>query len=265
MTKPTKWLRPAKTQISLVIPPIWSESSLSAQWVSKDPVLLHADSEDSDPTGRKPMLIWVFAGRSHFVGFVMRRLICHFNKCHYFSIFYICPHPCISWTPSFFTRSSIPNYFFWYDYEPCDLYLQNRFWYSWKYGNLQFVFISFLSVAFPCVLYLWVKRYRCHVVYNDVTRHSVTRSLMLHRGSYTRGHFIWNLWNEPSASFINFIWNDHECKILFKMEFYRLKSWHYFNRKHYVVTDGITTLRASNQVLCNVWSYDFYDMTLSTE
>ena len=33
-------------------------------------------------------------------------------------------------------------------------------------------------------------------------------------GSYTTGHFIWNLWNEPSASFINFIWNDHECKIL---------------------------------------------------
>ena len=26
---------------------------------------------------------------------------------------------------------------------------------------------------------------------------------------------IWKLWNEPSASFINFIWNDHECKILF--------------------------------------------------
>ena len=27
-----------------------------------------------------------------------------------------------------------------------------------------------------------------------------------------------------------------------------------------VVTDGIMTLRASNQVLCNVWSYDFYDL-----
>ena len=27
--------------------------------------------------------------------------------------------------------------------------------------------------------------------------------------------------------------------------------------------DGIMTLRASNQVLCNVWSYDCYDMTLS--
>ena len=35
------------------------------------------------------------------------------------------------------------------------------------------------------------------------------------RGSYTRDHFIWNLWNEPLASFINFIWSDHECKILF--------------------------------------------------
>ena len=29
--------------------------------------------------------------------------------------------------------------------------------------------------------------------------------------------------------------------------------------------DGIMTLRASNLVLCNVWSYDFYDMTLATE
>ena len=78
----------------------------------------------------------------------------------------------------------------------------------------------------------------------------------INRGSYTSGHFIC-LWNEPLASFINFIWNDHECKILFiiwlfKMGFYRLLSWHYFNRKHNVVTDGVMTLRASNQVLCNV-------------
>ena len=51
----------------------------------------------------------------------------------------------------------------------------------------------------------------------------------------------------------------------FLMGFYRLKRWHYFNKKHNVVTDGIMTLRASNQVLCNVWAYDFYDMTLSTE
>ena len=45
MTKPTKWpLRPAKTQISLGICPVWSESSLCTQWVAKDPVFLHADS-----------------------------------------------------------------------------------------------------------------------------------------------------------------------------------------------------------------------------
>ena len=53
---------PAKTQISLGIRPVWSESSLCAQWVAKDPRLLHADSEDSDQTGRMPRLIWVFAG-----------------------------------------------------------------------------------------------------------------------------------------------------------------------------------------------------------
>ena len=57
-------VRPAKTQISLGIRPVWSESSLCDHWVAKDPSFLHADSED-----------WVFAGHScHFVGFVMRRL-----------------------------------------------------------------------------------------------------------------------------------------------------------------------------------------------
>ena len=45
-------VRPAKTQISLDIRPVWSESSLCAQWVAKDPSFLHADSEDSDQTGR---------------------------------------------------------------------------------------------------------------------------------------------------------------------------------------------------------------------
>ena len=45
-------VRPAKTQISLGIRPVWSESSLSAQWVAKDPRFILADSEDSDQTGR---------------------------------------------------------------------------------------------------------------------------------------------------------------------------------------------------------------------
>ena len=53
MTKPTKMaVHPAKTQISLGIRLVWSESSLCAQWVAKDPRFLHADSEDSDQTGR---------------------------------------------------------------------------------------------------------------------------------------------------------------------------------------------------------------------
>ena len=46
MTKPTKWpVRPGKTQISLGIRPVWSESSLCAQWVAKDPRFLHADAQ----------------------------------------------------------------------------------------------------------------------------------------------------------------------------------------------------------------------------
>ena len=71
-TKPTKWhVCPPKTQNSLGIRPVWSESLLCAQWVAKDPNFLHADSENSDQIGRMPRLIWVFAGRTHFVGFVM--------------------------------------------------------------------------------------------------------------------------------------------------------------------------------------------------
>ena len=57
-------VRLAKTKISLGIRPVWSESSPCAQWVAKDPSFLHADSEDSDQTGRMPRLIWVFAGRT---------------------------------------------------------------------------------------------------------------------------------------------------------------------------------------------------------
>ena len=67
---------PAKTLISLGIHPVWSESSLSALKIAKDPSFLHADSRESDQIGQMPRLIWVFAGRTcHFVGFVMRRLI----------------------------------------------------------------------------------------------------------------------------------------------------------------------------------------------
>ena len=57
-------VRPATTQISLGIRLVWSESSQWAQWLAEDPRFLHADSEDSDQTGRMPRMIWVFAGRT---------------------------------------------------------------------------------------------------------------------------------------------------------------------------------------------------------
>ena len=65
MTKPTIWhVRPAKTQISRGIHPVWSESSLSA-WRKLGSWTSHwAHSEDSDQTGRMPRLIWVFDGRT---------------------------------------------------------------------------------------------------------------------------------------------------------------------------------------------------------
>ena len=51
---------------------------MRAQCVAYDPILLQADSADSDQTGRMPRLIWVFAGRTdHFVGFVMPWLNFH--------------------------------------------------------------------------------------------------------------------------------------------------------------------------------------------
>ena len=57
-------VNPARTQISLGIRPVWSEFSLCARCVAKNPSFLHADSKDSDQTGRMPRLIWVFAGRT---------------------------------------------------------------------------------------------------------------------------------------------------------------------------------------------------------
>ena len=58
MTNPAKWqVRPVKAQISLGIRPVLSESSLSAEWIAKDPSLIQANSEDSDLTGQMSRLI----------------------------------------------------------------------------------------------------------------------------------------------------------------------------------------------------------------
>ena len=64
-TKPTNWsVAAAKTQISQGIRPVWSDSSLSA-WRKLWSLATHwAHSEDSDQTGRRPRLIWVFAERT---------------------------------------------------------------------------------------------------------------------------------------------------------------------------------------------------------
>ena len=71
-TKPTKWpVCPAKTQISLGIRPLWSESLLSAWWKVESLATHKAHSEDSDQTRWRT---------DHFVGFVMRRLICWFRR-----------------------------------------------------------------------------------------------------------------------------------------------------------------------------------------
>ena len=65
MTKPTKWLC-TQPRLRSAWASSQSDQSLRccALWVAKDPRFLHADSEDSDQTGRMPRLIWVFAGRT---------------------------------------------------------------------------------------------------------------------------------------------------------------------------------------------------------
>ena len=64
-------VRPAKTQVSLGIRPVWSESSLSA-WRKLGSLATHwAHSEDSDQTGRMPKLIWVFSLGAHAILLVL--------------------------------------------------------------------------------------------------------------------------------------------------------------------------------------------------
>ena len=54
-------VRPANTQISLGFHPVWSESLLCSQWVTKYQKVLHVDRGDSNQTELMPRLIWVFS------------------------------------------------------------------------------------------------------------------------------------------------------------------------------------------------------------
>ena len=64
-------MRPAKTKIRMGI----SETSLYARRNLGSLVTEWAQSEDSDQTGRMPMMFLVFAGRTgHFAGIVVLQL-----------------------------------------------------------------------------------------------------------------------------------------------------------------------------------------------
>ena len=82
MIKPTKSLICAeKTQISLGIHPVWSESSLSAWRRFGSLATRKVHSKDPHQTGWMHRLITVFVGcTSHFVGFVMFQLILFFYR-----------------------------------------------------------------------------------------------------------------------------------------------------------------------------------------
>ena len=75
-------VRPAKTQISLGIQPVWSMSSLSA-WRNLGSLATQwARREDSDQTGRMPRLIWFFARRTP----ILLVLSCGGSHCSNFRI-----------------------------------------------------------------------------------------------------------------------------------------------------------------------------------
>ena len=71
---------PREDSDHLGIRPVWSVSSLCAQWVAKDPKLSSADSKDFDRTGRMPKFDLRWA-HMLFVGFVMRWLKCSWRYC----------------------------------------------------------------------------------------------------------------------------------------------------------------------------------------
>ena len=88
ITKSTKWhVRPAKTQISLGIRPVWSESSLCAYWVAKDPNFLHADSEDWSDWADAHADLSLRWAHMLLCCFIMRRLIARI-RCKMYSLTY---------------------------------------------------------------------------------------------------------------------------------------------------------------------------------
>ena len=75
ITKPTKWLCAHRRLRSAWAFAQSDQSPLSACRSLRSLATYWVHSKDSDQTGWMLRLIWVFAGCSHFVGFVMRQLI----------------------------------------------------------------------------------------------------------------------------------------------------------------------------------------------
>ena len=67
-------LSPVKTQISLGICPVWSESSLCAQWVAKDQAFFSGQLRLWSDWADAQADLSLHWAHSHFGGFVMRRL-----------------------------------------------------------------------------------------------------------------------------------------------------------------------------------------------
>ena len=156
MTKPTKWhVRPAKTQISLGIRPVWSESLLCAQWVAKDPSLLHADSEDSDQTGWMPRLICVFAGRT-----VTLLVLSWAGSSYFYFLVYSTPLivvTCLQETPPVFLTWKNPRLWWrdrsatWRQRTPA----VSGFWSSWDRSRSCLESASFFWHCLSLFLYYW--------------------------------------------------------------------------------------------------------------
>ena len=81
-------------------------------------------------------------------------------------------------------------------------------------------------------------------------------------------HFIWNLLNESLAILINFMWNDHKCKILFINDPLNpvLSPPKFISMKIcIVVTKVFMLLLVPTKCYVTCGDNIIYDMTLSTE
>ena len=140
-TKPTKWhVRPSKTQISLGIRQVWSESSLSA-WRKLRSLATHwVHSEDSDQTVRMPRLIWVITKT------------CLYNFDPLIPHFYIIK---LGFTGVYIIfLISARKHRLWVQRGSSNKYPQCMFWAEiWKISVFHLKIFSFLEVKFTIYLY----------------------------------------------------------------------------------------------------------------